>query len=118
MCLINTVGLLLAKFLNAANITGVRRALGASRRQIFWQHLTEVGVLALAGAIVGLAFAAAGLAGLRALYAKNGIAELAHVDVASIVTAVVLAAVATIAAGLYPAWRIGQLSPAVYIKNQ
>ena len=33
VCLINTVGLLLAKFLNAAPITGVRRALGASRRR-------------------------------------------------------------------------------------
>ena len=42
VCLVNTVGLLLAKFLNAAPIAGVRRALGASRRDIFWQHLTEV----------------------------------------------------------------------------
>src|SRR2546422_7471464 len=31
----------LAKFLNGAAITGVRRALGASRRQIFLQHLVE-----------------------------------------------------------------------------
>ena len=38
VCLINTVGLLLAKFLNAAPIAGVRRALGASRADIFWQH--------------------------------------------------------------------------------
>ena len=43
VCLINTVGLLLAKFLNGAPITGVRRALGASRRQVFMQHLVEVG---------------------------------------------------------------------------
>ncbi len=35
VCLVNTVGLLLAKFLNAAPIAGVRRALGASRRDIF-----------------------------------------------------------------------------------
>ena len=46
VCLVNTVGLLLAKFLNAAPIAGVRRALGASRRDIFWQHLTEAGVIA------------------------------------------------------------------------
>src|SRR6185369_17702832 len=53
VCLINTVGLLLAKFLNAAPITGVRRALGASRRDIFWQHLVEAGVVSLAGGIAG-----------------------------------------------------------------
>ena len=53
VCLVNTVGLLLAKFLNAAPIAGVRRALGASRRDIFWQHLTESGVIAVAGGIAG-----------------------------------------------------------------
>ncbi len=35
VCLLNTVGLLLAKFLNNAAITGIRRALGASRRHVF-----------------------------------------------------------------------------------
>ncbi len=35
VCLINTIGLLLAKFLNAAPLSGVRRALGASRRDLF-----------------------------------------------------------------------------------
>ncbi len=53
VCLVNTVGLLLAKFLNAAPSAGVRRALGASRRDIFLQHLTESGLVALAGGIVG-----------------------------------------------------------------
>jgi putative ABC transport system permease protein len=53
VCLVNTIGLLLAKFLNAAPIAGVRRALGASRRDIFYQHLTESGVIALAGGMVG-----------------------------------------------------------------
>src|SRR6185437_7793874 len=55
VCLINTVGLLLAKFLNGASIAGVRRALGASQREIFTQHLVEVGALAVAGALLGLA---------------------------------------------------------------
>jgi len=42
LCLINTTGLLLAKFLNGAAVTGIRRALGASRRQIVAQLLIEV----------------------------------------------------------------------------
>ncbi len=49
VCLVNVVGLLLAKFLNAAPLTGLRRALGASRRDIVRQHLTEVLLLGLAG---------------------------------------------------------------------
>jgi putative ABC transport system permease protein len=124
VCMINTVGLLLAKFLNSANITGVRRALGASRRQIFIQHLVEVGVLSGFGALLGLVLAGVGLWGVHALYASSrfgepgGYQELTHFDTASVVWEVILAVVATLAAGLYPAWRIGRLPPAIYLKSQ
>jgi putative ABC transport system permease protein len=124
VCLINTVGLLLAKFLNGAALTGVRRALGASRRQVFIQHMVETGLLAAAGALFGLLLAAGGLWGLRTLYeveaefGTSGYQDLAHFDVASIVIAVALAVVAALAAGLYPAWRVGRLPPAVYLKSQ
>ncbi|HEU4626604.1 MAG TPA: ABC transporter permease [Steroidobacteraceae bacterium] len=124
VCLINTVGLLLAKFLNGAALAGVRRALGASRRALFMQHMVEVGLIALSGAILGLGLAWLGLRGVRALSAtatvfnKAGIQALAHIDATSLISAIVLALVATFVAGLYPAWRIGRVSPAVYLKNQ
>ena len=123
VCLLNTVGLLLAKFLNNASITGVRRALGASRKQVFMQHLVEVGVISSIGALLGLALGGLLLMGLRALYTVDptdagGTQALAHVDMTSVVTALVLAFLATIAAGLYPAWRIGRIPPASYLKAQ
>lgn len=123
VCLLNTVGLLLAKFLNHAPITGVRRALGASRRQIFLQHLVEVGVISSIGAVLGLALGGLLLLGLKALYTFDptdggGTQAIAHVDVGSVVTALALAFFATIAAGLYPAWRIGRIPPASYLKAQ
>jgi putative ABC transport system permease protein len=123
VCLLNTVGLLLAKFLNGAAITGVRRALGASRRQVFYQHLVEVGLISSIGAALGLALGGLLLMGLRALYTVDmtdagGTQALAHVDVTSVVTALALAFFATIAAGLYPAWRIGRIPPANYLKAQ
>jgi putative ABC transport system permease protein len=123
VCLLNTVGLLLAKFLNNAPITGVRRALGASRRQVFMQHLVEVGVISSIGAMLGLALGGLLLIGLRALYTVDptdagGTQALAHVDATSVVTALALAFIATIAAGLYPAWRIGRIPPASYLKAQ
>jgi putative ABC transport system permease protein len=121
VCVINTVGILLAKFLGRSAITGVRRALGASRREIFVQHHVEVGLLAVVGALVGLAIAARGLWGLHALYAspdRGGYQELTHFDAASILVAAALAIVSALAAGFYPAWRIGRMTPAVYLKNQ
>ncbi len=124
VCLINTVGLLLAKFLNAAAVTGVRRALGASRRQIFTQHLVEVAILAVLGAALGCLLAALGLAAVHHMYAaahlgqRGGYQELTHFDTVGVAWAIVLALVATLAAGLYPAWRVGRTPPAVYLKSQ
>jgi putative ABC transport system permease protein len=123
VCLINTVGILLAKFLSRTAISGIRRALGASRREVFVQHFVEVGVLAAIGALLGLALAFVGLEGVHALYARpgatgGGYEELTHFDVASIVWAILLAVVSAVVAGLYPAWRIGRLPPAGYLKVQ
>jgi putative ABC transport system permease protein len=126
VCLLNTAGLLLAKLLNGASIAGVRRALGASRSDIFLQHLTEAGLIAAGGGIVGMILGALGLWGVRSLYnsplqqggAASGYQALAHFDASSALTALWLSAVAALLAGLYPAWRIGRVAPANYLKSQ
>jgi putative ABC transport system permease protein len=122
VCLLNTVGVLLAKFLNRASSVGVRRALGATRGEIVAQHLVEVGCITTAGAALGLVFGALGLWGLRVLYTldattRGGLREVAHFDLASIYAAVVLALIAALGAGLYPAWRMGRIPPAAYLKS-
>jgi putative ABC transport system permease protein len=120
VCLINTVGLLLAKFLNGAPMSGVRRALGASRRDIFLQHLVETGVLAASSAVLGVVFGSLGLFGLRVLYSSTtgGYDTLARFDATSLSVAGALACVAALVAGIYPAWRIGRLPPAAYLRAQ
>jgi putative ABC transport system permease protein len=120
VCLVNTVGLLLAKFLNAAPVAGIRRALGASRRDIFWQHLTESGVVALAGGISGGLLGLAGIWALRSWYGafvEDAVRTL-PIDPVNFVYAVVIAVAAGVLAGLYPAWRIGRAAPASYLKVQ
>ena len=118
VCLINTIGILLTKFLRGAPIVGVRRALGANRRQIFLQHIVEVAVVSISGALLGLALGAAGLAGVHALGAANSYGMLAHFDPLGVAWALALAALSTLAAGLYPAWSVGRLPPAVYLKGR
>ena len=54
VCLVNTMGLMLAKFMRRSAELGVRRALGASKRAVFAQLLVEAGAIGLSGGIGGL----------------------------------------------------------------
>jgi putative ABC transport system permease protein len=116
VCLLNTVGLLLAKFMRRSPEIGVRRALGASRRAIFAQYLVEAGAIGVVGGIAGLALALLGLWAVRQQPA--GYAELAHLDPAMLLTTFVLALVSSLLAGLLPAWRAMQVTPAIQLKSQ
>ena len=78
VCLVNTVGLLLAKFTRKAGEIGLRRALGASRRQVFGQYMIESGVVGLSGGLLGLALTGLGLIAVRALYSEYQ--TVAHLD--------------------------------------
>jgi putative ABC transport system permease protein len=115
VCLLNTVGLLLAKFLRRAPEVGVRRALGASRRTVFAQFLVEAGSVGLAGGIVGLLLALLGLWAVR--QTPSDYARLAHLDVGMFLVTFVLAIVASLLAGLLPAWRACQVAPALQLKS-
>ena len=116
VCLVNTVGLLLAKFLRRSGEIGVRRALGASRREIFLQCLVEAGMIGLAGGIIGLALASLGLWAVR--QQPTDYADLAHLDPLMLLTTFVIALVASLLAGLLPAWSAMQVSPAMQLKSQ
>src|SRR5688500_20167743 len=54
VCSLNLVGLLLGKFLARIPEVSVRRALGASRLQVFWQHVVECELVGIAGGTIGL----------------------------------------------------------------
>ena len=116
VCLVNTVGLLLAKFLRRSTEIGVRRALGASRRQIFAQCLVEAGTVGLAGAVLGLGLAMLGLWAVRQQPVEY--ADLAHLDPLMLLVTFALAIAASVLAGLLPAWRACQVSPAIQLKSQ
>jgi putative ABC transport system permease protein len=122
VCLVNVVGLLLAKFLNAAPLTGLRRALGASRKDIVRQHMMEVLVIGLAGGVLGLLLAIGGLAGIRSIYASEmtggSYDRLTQIDPLVVLVTLGLSLLAGTIAGLYPAWRIGRTAPAIYLKTQ
>src|SRR6185437_12286968 len=80
VCMLNIVGLLLAKFLRRGGEVSVRRALGARRRDIFAQFGIESAVIGLAGGMLGFALAELGLWSVR--QRPDGYAQLAHMDIA------------------------------------
>ena len=116
VCLLNMIGLLLAKFLGAAPLVGLRRALGATRRAIFQQHLVEVGVIGLGGGALGILVAALGLLGIRNLYENYD--QLTRLDFTMVVMTLGIAVISGVIAGLYPTWRVCRLQPATYLKTQ
>jgi putative ABC transport system permease protein len=115
VCLVNTVGLLLAKCLRRAPEIGVRRALGASRREVFGQFLVEAGVIGLAGGVLGLAFAAFGVWCVR--QGTSSRAQWVHLDAEMLALTIALSVAASILAGLLPAWKACGVSPASQLKS-
>jgi putative ABC transport system permease protein len=116
VCLLNMIGLLLAKFLGAAPLVGLRRALGASKAAIFQQHLVEVGVIGLGGGLLGIVLAALGLWGVRHLYENYD--ELTRLDPTMLLTAIGIAVLSGLLAGFYPTWRVCRVQPAAHLKTQ
>jgi putative ABC transport system permease protein len=85
---------------------GVRKALGATRREIMWQFLVEAATLTLVGGIVGMIGG-----GLVALLLAVATPIPAHVPLASVLAALAAAAFTGVVFGLYPANKASRLDP-------
>lgn len=110
---VNVANLLLARGAVREREVAVRVALGAGRGRIAGQFLSESVVLAIAGALGGLA---AGYLGLRALV-RLAPPEIPHLEQAQMNLTVLafaagLCVITAILAGLVPAQQAGRLAPA------
>ena len=85
---------------------GVRKALGATRREIMWQFLVEAATLTLVGGIVGMIGG-----GLVALLLAVATPIPAHVPLASVLAALAAAAFTGVVFGIYPANKASRLDP-------
>lgn len=118
VCIFNAVSLLLARFFRKATLIGVRRALGASKWDVFNAQLLEVVCIGVAGGLLGLFFTWLGLRGLRSLFTNFSIERVSGLNVELVIIALLLAVSSALIAGLYPTWRISRISPAYYLKTQ
>ncbi len=116
VCLVDTVGLMLAKFLRRSGEIGVRRALGAPRRAIYAQFMTEGAVIGMAGGVLGVLLTWFAMLWLRARFPENWSA-LTGVDAGLLCFTLAVAIVATLLAALYPTFRAAQVQPAWQLKS-
>lgn len=117
VCLLNTIGLILAKIMRRAGDISLRRALGASRHDIFAQYFVEAGVIGVAGGIAGVGMTWLGLIGIRGLFGDDQtVQKLAAMDWTMVLVAVGLAVLSALAAALYPTWRACLIQPAAQLK--
>jgi len=119
VCLLNTIGLLLAKVLRRTKDISLRRALGASRQALFTQYIVEAGLIGIAGGLAGIGATWLGLLGIRSLFARyDFVARLTSMDWTMTGLAIALAVVSSIAAALYPTWRACRITPASQLRIQ
>jgi putative ABC transport system permease protein len=120
VCLVNAMGLMLAKFASRTTEIALRRALGASQRDVFLQCLCETLMVGLLGGVLGLALTAVGLTELRALLAvrsqDSATGHLVTLNAEMVLIAVGVSIVATVCSGLYPALRASRVMPAWQLK--
>jgi putative ABC transport system permease protein len=119
VCLLNTIGLLLAKVIRRSNDISLRRALGASKAELFRQYIIEAGMIGVAGGVAGIGMTWLGLRGIENVFADyDFIGNLVKMDWAMVGLAVALAIVAALCAALYPTWRACSVSPASTLRVQ
>jgi putative ABC transport system permease protein len=126
VCLVNAVGILLAKLLRKTKEVSLRRALGAKKSTIMMQYLIEVIFIGVLGGLFGLLLSYLGLYSMLKInrYASDYTISVANMepyyqlDFAMISTAFLVSIVATIIVGLYPIIRLCNVSPARELKAQ
>ena len=85
---------------------GIRKALGATRREILWQFLFEATTVTVIGGVIGMI-----IGGGTALLVGALTPIPASVPLGAILAALGMATVAGVLFGMWPAWRAARLDP-------
>ena len=103
---IGVMNIMLVSVTERTREIGVRKAIGAKRRNILAQFLIEAVTLSAVGGVIGVLFGS----GITLLM-EYGLKFPASLSVVWVVAALVLCAMIGIVFGVYPAWKAARLDP-------
>ncbi|MBW3572728.1 MAG: ABC transporter permease [Gemmatimonadetes bacterium] len=103
---VGVVGIMMISVTERTREIGVRKALGATPREILWQFLVESMTVTLIGGVIGLAIAM----GFAALIASISPIPAA-IPLWAVGASLLAAAVSGVGFGLYPAFKAARLDP-------
>jgi len=98
------MNIMLASVTERTHEIGIRRSLGARRRDIVWQFVMEAGVMSAIGGIAGVVLATGVAMAVNAVFT-------ASVPLSAVVTGVALSAAVGLFFGIYPARKAARLDP-------
>lgn len=116
MACINFVNLSTAQAVTRSKEVGIRKVLGSSRTQLFWQMIIETKVVVIVAAILAI-----GIASLSLPYLKHVVSiteELTLFTSYNVIFLLVCIIVVTFLAGVYPAMILSGFKPVQAIKNK
>ena len=126
ICILNAVGLLLAKFTRQTYEISLRRALGASKKVLISQFVMEILLVGFIGGVLGIIFSFFGLKFMlwQQLYAVDF--EVSAEVIASnyalgwrmVSQAMLVSLLSSIVMGLFPILRTINIAPAPQLKTQ
>jgi putative ABC transport system permease protein len=113
VCAIGIMNIMLASVTERTREIGIRRAIGAKRKQIITQFLIETVVLSTLGGIVGL-----GLGIFISLVITLTAGMPTAVRPLWVMLPLFISIIIGIGAGLYPAWRAAEVDPIIALRHE
>jgi putative ABC transport system permease protein len=92
---------------------GIRKAVGATRREILWQFLFEAVTLTLIGSLIGMALGSG-----AALTVAAFTPVPASVPFGAVVAAITMATIAGVVFGMWPAWKASRMDPVEALRHE